>query len=352
MQNAAPDLHPPAAPPAALRPAALLLRVLVMTFVVMTGAYAVSVAGQLVLRQVIGERWAFVALFNALVHLLVLPAPLLLIPALLLRKWAIALLLVPSVIAALVWYVPDLLPKSVAAADPNAPTLTVASFNIASLTTRMDEFTTLILSLDADVIGLQEVRTEAAADLLAALAAEYPHSVSEATDRPYHGQMVFSRYPIRRAEVIVSPLYVRHQRVEMDLNGRTVVVYNLHLAVPFVTNGFALRTVDAAAMRERALAETDPVILLGDFNLTPQSEDYARFSRAFTDAFRAAGQGMGFTYGPRQAPRFFPQWQFTLPIARIDYVFYGAGVRAVAMRVEAESVHSDHRPLVARLVLE
>lgn len=336
------------APPSPMR---MMLRVFIMVFVVTAGAYGLSITGYLLLRLAVGERLFTVALLNSFVHLMVVPALVLLPLALLIRKWGTAALLVPGALAALMWYAPDLLPKPIPPAG-DAPALTVATFNIASRSDRLDEIAALIRTLDADVIGLQEVRLPAEAALLAALAGVYPYVVSEATDRPVNGQMVFSRFPILRADVFPSPQGNRHQRVEIAFAGRTLVFYNLHVAYPFVANGFSTRTTDLRAVLALAEAETAPVILAGDFNFPPQSDDYALTIARYTDAFRAAGQGTGFTFGPRRGAAFARWLRLSVPIARIDYVFYGDGLRAVDSWVSAEAVHSDHYPVVARLVLE
>ncbi len=79
--------------------------------------------------------------------------------------------------------------------------------------------------------------------------------------------------------------------------------------------------------------------------MTDQSENYARLVHAgLTDAFRAAGQGFGFT------------WPATLhdaylsppPLARIDYIFHTPHFYPRRAWV-GPAIGSDHLPVLAEL---
>lgn len=107
----------------------------------------------------------------------------------------------------------------------------------------------------------------------------------------------------------------------------------------------AARLAQAAQVRDwaRAWAEDDPLVVLGDFNAFPDAPEIALLRAAFADACAAQRRAQHITFpgSPGDARR-----------GCIDYVFLGAGwqVRDCGV-VEDASQASDHRPVVASLVL-
>lgn len=90
-----------------------------------------------------------------------------------------------------------------------------------------------------------------------------------------------------------------------------------------------------------------PVIVVGDFNSTDQSDVYAVLTGKLTEAHRAAGWGFGHTFPA------YTGWFRGLPIIprqmRLDMVFYSDAFVAVASRVGTTSGESDHLPVLAKL---
>lgn len=98
-------------------------------------------------------------------------------------------------------------------------------------------------------------------------------------------------------------------------------------------------------------ARGDAVIVMGDFNSTPNTEQIVRMSTALRDAsavslepaFGPSATFNGFKFG--QAPR-----------ERIDYIFLGPEVRVLKFAVLTDSdgtrYPSDHFPVFARIELE
>lgn len=86
-----------------------------------------------------------------------------------------------------------------------------------------------------------------------------------------------------------------------------------------------------------------PVILVGDFNVTPQSRTYHRLTRVLHDAQRSYG-------GRRQAT--FPS---RLPALRLDYAFVGPGVHVSCVetiRTPLARAASDHLPVIVDFRLD
>jgi endonuclease/exonuclease/phosphatase family metal-dependent hydrolase len=89
------------------------------------------------------------------------------------------------------------------------------------------------------------------------------------------------------------------------------------------------------AERVRALvADEDRAVVLGDFNATPTERPIETMTAAFTDAWAAAGDGLGATF-PAETPS-----------RRIDYVFL-RGFRATRATVFGTADASDHRGVSA-----
>lgn len=328
----------------AARPA-LLRGVLLYTIRALTGAYALSLIGAFGLRATVGESIGLLSLFYSLLHLLVIPAPFLLLGMLVTRQWGLSLLLTVGAAAAITAYVPDFLPKSApgwAQAD-DVPQITLLSYNLYA---QRDVSAAIAVIRDsgADVVALQELSPPAAEAFAAAFADEYPHQRLMPTASSWTaGQGVLSRYPIIEDEFWLSQQ--GHQRLLLDVEGAQVAVYNVHAAYPLTENGPQQRRTDVDEVLARAESEVVPVVMLGDFNLTPFNTDYGRLVDRFTDAHRAIGSGPGWTFtfmrlGMQRLGR----------IARLDYLFYEdahfAALEAVPL---AESGGSDHAPLFVRL---
>ena len=339
-----------------------VLNIIGALFLIWTGAYALSIDGFLLLRFMIGERWWIIALFNSFIHLMVLPA-LILLPLVLIlappgvgfnrqRKFGIALLLVPAVVAALIWYAPGFLPKNVNDAQAlaaDSPTISVVSFNITSGATDVDLIADLILALDADVVALQEVTIPAAELLTDRLSDVYPFSALEPTENLFNGSAIFSRYPLANPIAFPNTQGKVNQRVTVDFNGTEMTLYNVHLTYPF-GNNFARRTSEIEGILAEIAPENQSVILAGDFNMTPQSTDYGRLRERFNDAFVEAGRGLGFTYIPipRRVASAFGD---ALALARVDYVLFSDSFSIAEFEVIDDTAGSDHHPVFARFVL-
>ena len=235
--------------------------------------------------------------------------------------------------------------------------LTVMSFNLwrggANAKKPVDEMVAVIRAARADIIGVQETRKEGApctaqscppageslAPKIAAALGFYVYDQTKAVDAVW-ANAVISRYPIRKA----TP---NDLGVEIDVRGRKVHVYNLHLdhapyqpyqllgikygPFPFLkTAGEAVKA--AADTRGPALkllfdemaavGDADATFIIGDFNepshrdwteatvkagLQPLAVPYptvmALEEKGFTDTFRAVYPDPvakpGFTWTPR-----------------------------------------------------
>lgn len=323
-------------------------RVLVSFIFVMAGAYGASLTLFYIAQALVGESVNFIALLNNVVHLMLLPALVLLPLTLLFRRWVMAAMLVVPFIIAVTNNAP-LFVGGTPAPAPGSTEIGVLSYNLMARYGSHDESIAIIREADADIVALQEVYDPSADAIRAALADEYPHMAIHTTDYATQGQAILSRYPIVEDEFIRS--YLGHQRTVLDVNGRQVAVYNVHPAHPGMLGlDVSRRSDDINPIIDMAQADAPhmPTLMIGDFNMTPNTADYAHVTETFTDAYREAGFGLGYTFPDDNSSSLL---RYAPPLARIDYVFHDADWTATAARVWGRTGGSDHYPVYARLAL-
>ena len=97
---------------------------------------------------------------------------------------------------------------------------------------------------------------------------------------------------------------------------------------------FSLRSEQADMITQYIKSSPYPVVVMGDFNDTPQSYAYRKIKRGLQDAFKKAGKGFGNTYAGE------------LPSFRIDYILFGKPMAAYNFR-RTKNKFSDHFPISA-----
>lgn len=322
-------------------------------------AYAIIVLGYLALRLLgalglpvtdadVGLLATLTAMGSSVMPGLLFPALPLALLAALLRLPRAALALLPVGLAFGVIYGPWFAPRPV---PPSIPTdaLIVYTHNLHAMVDDLDDAEAGIRASRADVVALQELTEPAAATLGAALGDIYPYQELHTVDSSTRGGGILSRWPLREAEVWASSAL--QMRAVIERPGGDFAFYGLHPPPPH----WFLRAFDDSARRaaldsafERVAQETLPVVLAGDFNLTDQTSDYQRvLAHGLTDSFRAAGWGLGLTFGDFR--RTFAPLVLLPPFIRIDYVFAGAGFVPLEASVGPSALGSDHYPLRAVL---
>lgn len=218
----------------------------------------------------------------------------------------------------------------------------------------------VVLQANADVVALQELPTALDDFLWDRLQGAYPYRLSEAADWPW-GSGLYSRYPLTLVENRAwQNRHLDTQEAQLDWNGRSVRVLNIHpappalhlatlphLPIPIPYDYRAdVRHGQVVDLVTRLEALPGPLILACDCNLDPGSYDYALITRQLADGFREAGWGFGHTlyFNDR------PNWLQDVPLVRIDYVFHSRDWQAVEARVWPDA-SSNHRPVVVQLAL-
>jgi endonuclease/exonuclease/phosphatase family metal-dependent hydrolase len=244
-----------------------------------------------------------------------------------------------------------------AGAVPERAEIRVVSYNIhagkdASRQPNLERVARVIDSLRADIVLLQEVdrgtdrsgHVDQVAELERLTGMHGAFAKSLDFQGGDYGIAALSRWPIQSSETVPLPTDPHADRGVAMYEPRVAI----HLVVttpagPLHVAGTHLGAESESTFRNQEAAvlldhlrthvpSAAPLIIGGDFNSTPDSEVYARFSSVFTDSWKECGSGDGFTFPADSAAR------------RIDYV-YARGLRCTVADV-ANTQASDHRPLV------
>ncbi|MBI3948065.1 MAG: endonuclease/exonuclease/phosphatase family protein [Armatimonadetes bacterium] len=305
-------------------------------------------------ERIVGERhWLTTLLAYAPQYPLGIPAALLLLWAALGRSARAAV----ANIAALLLFAFGLLGLQVPLRVPRSaagPRLRVMTYNIHHAPRGAERTAAAIRREEPDVVCAQEAEgfrgvTDPMPELERLLAGWHSYRVGELA--------LFSRHPFtaRRAHQLATGPRRHLLIATIEVAGRRLTIINVHLntaarprsllrrqgatAPEYLRESTEVRSRQVEELLEVAGAIPGPVVLAGDFNTPPRGRLYHRLAARFTDAFAAAGWGLGHTF------------RADLPVLRIDYVWAGPGVRALACRVPATGA-SDHLPVVADLALE
>lgn len=306
--------------------------------------YGVGMTLGLALRWLVGDSFVLVAMFTTLLHLLVLPALVLLPLAVVLRRPRVALTLVPSLAVFAFTYVPLFLPHTIKV-PANAPTFTVLTFNVhGENVISAAALEQVIRDANPDVVGIQEVSPALADYFKTHLSDVYPYQAMHPQQgyRITYGMGFLSRYPLLADDYWTN--FRGHQRVEFQVNGVPITYFNTHPRNPFSFRIFNIgaRQQEIDDILHRAARETNRVVIAGDFNTTDQTDAYAAITAKYADSYRQAGWGAGFT--------FMDPWLGVLG-ARLDYVFHGSGLQAVTAEAWRANGGSNHTPVRVTLAV-
>ncbi len=297
-----------------------------------------------------------------------LPAPVLLVAALLLkrRRWAVPLIII--LVISVAKYAPHFIPRVQEVGAADRPALTVMTMNMLKRNTNLEAVQAQIQASKADIITIQEIPDGFLKDIWPTLATSYPYSMHVYSEPEGSHMGLLSRYPLVTQEIFSVPKtsYLRQLRVVVDVNGQRIVVYNLHLTAPKFQppanrgrlTGWLFpyeytsyyRRWEMGFFNEHLTPETLPVLVMGDLNTADASSDYSVFHEltGLTDTFGEVGFGMGFTF-PVEITLKEHQLPF-VPLMRLDYIWHNAQWQPLSAWLGG-STGSDHLPVIARLKL-
>ncbi len=267
--------------------------------------------------------------------------------AIMMRRRAAAFLLAAGFIVGLWLYRQPLLEVCFVglSQEPESPSadLVVESWNVGLHRSDPQDILAHFRTSDARVLALQEFMPGHEELFRKELATLFPHQI-------YRGSGRSSMALLSRTELIDTvwhePEYGKPWFVtQIDVAGRRLRVINVHSSA-FL--GLLSRWWPDHANFMQICEETEadiPTVLMGDFNVTETSSEYAGFIDAgWRNAFEEVGEGFGFTFPVFGSYRGIP----SPPILRIDHIWTLGDIEATRCEVGPES-SSDHLPLLARL---
>lgn len=333
------------------------------------GAYAVTgfallnslaACGWTLLHLGFGDRWWWLFLVNSGAVYLFAPIPFLLAWAILTRRRALSLLLAGVLGIGAIFYGEAFIPKPIPA-NTGVPAVTFMTANLLGFNLQTREVVAAIRTANADVIGFQELSPWMAEAIRRDLAVEYPYQVLD-PQPSVTGMGVISRLPLQAtAEQLPGNWIGTPQVLHLTVQAQQVTLVNFHAISTYSPSPTGIERTNTERERQArtlanfAGARSTPVVLMGDFNATDQSDAYRILSAHLNDAWRNAGWGLGRTYpgtnlSGTTSPEFygipFPRW-----LVRIDYIFYSDDWQAASATLGPWNGGSDHRPVIARLLL-
>jgi endonuclease/exonuclease/phosphatase family metal-dependent hydrolase len=205
-----------------------------------------------------------------------------------------------------------------------------------------------IAAADADVLALQEVLGWGQTRRIARALEMDSAFVFHPSPLPWWGTAVLSRCKLSevRREVISRGKGNGKAMVvaQVDVAGRDVVVTSLHRDRDDNGGVQVRRTLGALQ------SEVAPVVLMGDFNFTPNDKRHGVVSGAYDDSVHVAQSGADYV----ETRGTYPVIAGSKPHRQIDYVFLSKGDFAVSDVRVIEGVHSkasDHLGFVADVTL-
>jgi len=228
--------------------------------------------------------------------------------------------------------------------SPTGPTFKIMTFNLYKHNTNLEGIVSTIEEEDPDIIALQELVPNVAERLLTELEERYPYHTLR-SDQPVEGQGLMSRYEMHQVSSI--PDY-RFLSAKVDLPQGEITVFNVH--APKITPWrWEKAWEEQRAFIQDLFAQTSkiqsPVLIVGDFNTTPLSQNYVLLRQEYYDAFADSGNGFGFTYPAREKLGIKLPW----PLVRIDFIFHSENLISHETKVLTDAGGSDHRPVVSIL---
>jgi endonuclease/exonuclease/phosphatase (EEP) superfamily protein YafD len=223
----------------------------------------------------------------------------------------------------------------------------VMSYNILVNNIEIDRIADSISSVDPNLVLIIEVDPLMKQNIEERIGTKFPYSFQS----PGGGMAIFSKLPLEdsRGEQF-SGSDATNLVTHLKYRDRRIKIIGTHPLVPVKANLFVRRNLHLNSIATHLERESQPTILMGDFNLTPWSPYY----RQFIDRTKLHNTRLGFGI--------LPTWirpsttvnlpQLLLPILSIpiDHIFVSKDFQ-VARTYTGDNGNSDHAPIISELVI-
>ena len=308
------------------------------------GWLIIAVLGLVVAARIVAwDEWRWFADVDAATEVLFLPAWLVLVGALLGKRWwmvgAAALLCAAQV----VYVAPEVLAySSIPATARTEPTIHLFDANVQQDNYSMTGYIAQLKNYRPDVVTLEETHPWDYDQFLSSgVFSRLPYRIS-VPDTGSRGFIIASRYPLGHATVFSVHGLAYMIRLSLAFHGRKLPLWVVHTTAPINPdwNNWNLELNGVYAELEKA--HPRPLLMVGDFNASWGNRGFrAILSTGLTDAAAARGQPFDFTWTQR-----LPVLR---PFIRIDHVLTGGDltVTAISTHTGPGSGHKDITATVA-----
>lgn len=261
------------------------------------------------------------------------------------RRWKLALVALPPMLFTVGPAALQFVPNSIEANVP--PRFRVMTANLLMVNTDTAGIIGEVQAAKPDVLFLQEYTAGWNDAFQKAIGAEYPYSSVVMRDDSF-GIAIYSRTPFAAEVDQRYPLGragVEQMRAEIDLGGKRIALYNVHLLPPRTLVYASDHRLQIADLVDTLKKEKLPYIVCGDFNFPDLSPQQSALKRAGArEAHQLAGYGRGATWPVNSV------FRYIMPGIRIDHVYLGPQLTATRCET-GEGRGSDHRPVVVDVAM-
>lgn len=228
--------------------------------------------------------------------------------------------------------------------------LRVLTYNINASAPLTDESLRAIREANADLVCLQEVRSDAETRLRNEFRRTYPHVFSLATPGGWDGLLILSRHKLRRQRALpkTPESWFPAMAADVSTPAGDIQVLNVHLR-PRVADfgGVLVGHFVVGPMHERELAahlamfDTDrPLLVIGDMNAADDEPAMKYMNQ----------RGLASALAPfdSASPTFIGKYRRIPVRGRVDHIMHSRHFRATEAAV-IDNRGSDHLPVTARL---
>jgi endonuclease/exonuclease/phosphatase (EEP) superfamily protein YafD len=298
----------------------------------LTGLYLIGLMAWLLMHQLVGDRLLYMTLVNAAAVAFFIPLPFVL-P--IVWRWPnarVRLAWLVGLFAFLAFWGPLLAPGD---GQPltQGDSLRLLTYNAQGGQGEWDLAVETIAAAEADIVALQELTPGLARQIESELGDQYPHRFLD--PRLGSGGMgLISRIPFEVLQHGLPTQWNGHPILaSFDWQGGSFTLLNVHtLSSGPSAPGIFRHSVQSRRQNFNYLEqqipvwlEQGPLVIAGDFNITPLNEGYDQMTVQLRDTWREVGRGLGHTYPVPNRPNGLVVLKYGIPVPqrliRIDYVF-------------------------------
>ncbi len=329
--------------------------------IALTHYYFTVLFGWAALFLIFGDRWWWLFLLSSFSEYLFLLLPVAFILALITRRRDLIIGFVVSLVLAGFLFGHLLMPP-ISSKHSSESQMTVMTSNVLGYNMNTEGIVKAIRESKADVVAIQELNPQTALAIQRDLGQIYPYQ-ELLPQSGVSGMGVISRFPMQAIEIEINGDWVGDpQVVEVEWEGAKIVLVNYHAIPPYslipskLGYTIAERERQLGVLIEFVKSLEEPLIALGDLNVTEQSTAHEIMESDLQDAWVKGGWGLGHTFpGAASAGSSRPSFgRFLSPkwLLRLDYIFCSEQWEVEKAWIGPWDGESDHRPVMAKLVLK